>query len=67
MAIFLLLLVFLALFVNRLFSELLEYLHIERHLAAKTGTNLAVSDLMGSFSRRYLCRVLLFPYCLFFQ
>jgi hypothetical protein len=33
---------FYALFVICLFSELLEYLHIERHLAAKTGTNLAV-------------------------
>jgi hypothetical protein len=32
----------------------LKYLLIERHLAAKTGTNLAVSDLMGSFSRRYI-------------
>jgi hypothetical protein len=30
----------------------LKYLLIERYLAAKTGTNLAVSDLMGSFSRR---------------
>ncbi len=38
----------------------LKYLRIERHLAAKTGTNLAVSDLMGSFSRRYFFRVLLF-------
>ena len=45
----------------------LKFLRIERHLAAKTGTNLAVSDLMGSFSRRYLLRVLLFSYCLFFQ
>ncbi len=42
MAVFLLLLVFLAMFVICLVSELLEYLHIERHLAAKTGTNLAV-------------------------
>ncbi len=49
MAVFLLLLVLLALFVYSLFSELLEYLHIARHLAAKTGTNLVVSDLVGSF------------------
>ena len=27
----------------------LKYLLIERHLAAKTGTNLAVPDLVGSF------------------
>ncbi len=42
MSVFLLLLVFLALFVICLFSELLEYLHIERHLAAKIGTNSVV-------------------------
>jgi hypothetical protein len=41
-SVFLLLLVFLALFVICLFSELLEYLHIARHLAAKTGTYSAV-------------------------
>jgi len=29
-------------FSDRLFSELLKYLRIERHLAAKTGTNFAV-------------------------
>ncbi len=45
----------------------LKYLRIERHLAAKTGTNLAVSDLMGSFSRRYLLRVLLFCLTAFFS
>ena len=31
-----------------------RYIVFERHLAAKTGTNSAVSELMGSFFRRYL-------------
>ncbi len=31
-----------------LFSDMMKYLHIECHLAAKTGTNLAVSDLVGA-------------------
>ncbi len=47
----------------------LKYLLIERHLAAKTGTNLAVSDLMGSFSRRkkFFIERAFFSYCLFFN
>ncbi len=45
-----------------LFPGLLEYLHIERHLAAKIGTNLAVSVLVGSFLDDIFleCRVIFF-------
>jgi hypothetical protein len=39
---FVTLLYFASFFYDRLFSELLKYLRIERHLAAQTGTNFAV-------------------------
>ncbi len=39
-----------------------RYIVFERLLAAKTGTNSAVSELMGSFSRRCLLSVAI-SYC----
>ncbi len=39
---FYILLLFLFVFSDRLISRVMKYLHIERHLAAKFGTNSAV-------------------------